>query len=1004
MLAALGMTGEALSDDGSDDDDGHEPSTVSAGRASDALQVELRHSFLAWVPLFKAMTAAELDEIADAMVDEEYEYEDIVEQGDEGDSLFVIRQGTAVVEKDGVVVATYGPGDYFGERALLSGEPRGATVRAEGAVHCMRLGREPFKELMGECAHVAALFEESESSYAVVKIQAVARGWLVRERLMAAQFDSDGDGDAEQAEADASGAEDDESEHTSSQTRGRWGRVRFLEKVPLMQALTHAELRKVADAMAVEEYEEEEIVTQGEDGDSLYIIEKGQAVVEKDGVVVATYGPGDYFGEVSLMTGEPRGATVRATDEVACLRLGQASFKDLMGQCDHVAALFDEQKKKYRRIQSRWSSINGQTSPSLAKPTMAPQAHRGRQRGRDRAAAAAAAVEMPAAGGTIPESIPPAGASIDSTVSSIGSAAPEDTGTGSSAQEQDQRQAVELFSDDVVYYHDGGTAKKKEIAVLWDHVDADDSGSLERGEIHGVLVELGLDAEEQDVEAAMAQLDRDGDGEISFEEFASWYLSYADESASQAATTVSGLAQLAASGDIDDETYMWTEALGDDWLTYAQARALVGRTTFEGLPARPVGVEDGAQSTQQDSEVATESERSSRPASTVTHTAVVHYQDGGAARTEEIQALWTEVDVDQSGGLDRAEVQALLTRLAVAEDEMDVDAAIDVLDKDKDGTIDFHEFVSWFLQWESESGANQHTSQTTVGGLLCGRLVESGVVTDETYMWVEGLSDDWLTYADAKELLPTEAECRLAMEAEMEAEMEAAALTAAHKRTRAMQIIGTLDFDSPVYYHVVRDPAQEDDEPQRLETTVGGLAELVKAGDVTDDSMMWAEGMGESWLPYGVVKSLLPGPKASDGVVTLRITQADGSVQERTATVGEVTVLLATGEIDGSSEVRMEGEATFQTLAAVRDASSPKSRGSPSKDGENAEEQEEELGNSLAGFGAAMEQANAEAWEHTEVRRLQAAENLKETEQQIEEKQALIAQAQQTATRRWRLS
>ncbi len=136
----------------------------------------------------------------------------------------------------------------------------------------MRLGREPFKELMGECAHVAALFEESKRSYAVVKIQAIARGWLVRERIMAAQFDSDDDDDADQVELEAAASDDDARAHSSSQTRGRWGRVRFLEKVPLMEALTHAELRKVADAMAAEEYEEEEMVVQGEEGDSLYII------------------------------------------------------------------------------------------------------------------------------------------------------------------------------------------------------------------------------------------------------------------------------------------------------------------------------------------------------------------------------------------------------------------------------------------------------------------------------------------------------------------------------------------------------------------------------------------------------------------------------------------------------------------------------------------------------------------------------------------------------------
>jgi Ca2+-binding EF-hand superfamily protein len=632
---------------------------------------------------------------------------------------------------------------------------------------------------------------------------------------------------------------------------------------------------------------------------------------------------------------------------------------------------------------------------------MAPQAYRGSHR---RAVASDVDVETTAAGGSIPERIPPAGPSIDSAVSSIGSVDHDHTDAGSSEHEQDQQPGPEIFSDDVVYYHDGGIAKKKQIAVLWDHVDADGSGNLDRSEVHTMLVELDVDADAQDVAEAMSKLDSDGNGEISFEEFASWYLTYADESATQATTTVASLTRLADSGHIDDNTYMWTEAFGDDWVTYAEAKALMGDRTFDGLSTRTQGVGDDDQHRATEEAVpegepaasatatSMDAARSPRLASTVQHTAIVHYQDGGAARTQEIQALWNEVDVDQSGDLDREEVQAVLNKLGIADDEVDLDAAIDTLDKNKDGEIDFNEFVSWYLQRESDNGTNQHSAQTTVGGLLCGGLVKSGIVTDETYVWVDGLGDDWLTYAEAKELLPSEAECLAAMETEMKAK----AVAAAHKRARAVQIIGTLDSDSPVYY-AVGEFNEGEDERTRRETTVAGLSELVEKGDVTDDTMMWAEGMGDTWLPYSAVKPLLPGPKASDGAVLLRITQADGSVHERTATVGEVAVLLVSGEIDASSEIRMEGETTFQTLAEVRDASaSPKTRNSPGKDGESYDaDVEEESGNGLAGIGAAMEQANAEAWEHTEVRRLQAVDSLKEAEQQIEDQQTLIVQAQQ---------
>eukprot|EP01046_Picozoa_sp_COSAG06_P095073 COSAG06_NODE_41208_length_393_cov_4.588435_1_plen_130_part_11 len=88
------------------------------------------------------------------------------EEGEEGESLFIVKQGCAIVEKGGFEVAQYQVGDHFGERALVKGGLRTATVRADGAVECLRLGQGPFHELMSQCAHVAALFAEQEQVYA----------------------------------------------------------------------------------------------------------------------------------------------------------------------------------------------------------------------------------------------------------------------------------------------------------------------------------------------------------------------------------------------------------------------------------------------------------------------------------------------------------------------------------------------------------------------------------------------------------------------------------------------------------------------------------------------------------------------------------------------------------------------------------------------------------------------------------------------------------------------
>ena len=98
--------------------------------------------------------------------EEYYEDENIVEEGEEGDDMFVVVSGNAVVEKDGRSVTSYGARDFFGERVLVSGGVRGATVRADGPCECLRLSRGPVEDLIARFEHVKQAFDERARVYA----------------------------------------------------------------------------------------------------------------------------------------------------------------------------------------------------------------------------------------------------------------------------------------------------------------------------------------------------------------------------------------------------------------------------------------------------------------------------------------------------------------------------------------------------------------------------------------------------------------------------------------------------------------------------------------------------------------------------------------------------------------------------------------------------------------------------------------------------------------------
>jgi len=108
------------------------------------------------VPLFAGLDRRELEQIAATMRERRVSAGDIVlEQGAGGAGFFVVAEGEADVTVDGNPVGTIGPGDYFGEIALLTGSDRTATVTARTDMRCHGMTPWDFKPLVESNSAIA---------------------------------------------------------------------------------------------------------------------------------------------------------------------------------------------------------------------------------------------------------------------------------------------------------------------------------------------------------------------------------------------------------------------------------------------------------------------------------------------------------------------------------------------------------------------------------------------------------------------------------------------------------------------------------------------------------------------------------------------------------------------------------------------------------------------------------------------------------------------------------
>jgi CRP/FNR family cyclic AMP-dependent transcriptional regulator len=103
------------------------------------------------VPLFARMGRAELERLAQLADEVEVGLDRVLaEQGRTGHEFFIVLDGRLTVLDGRRPIAALGPGDFFGEIALLDGRPRTATVRADGITRLLVVGHREFHALMDE--------------------------------------------------------------------------------------------------------------------------------------------------------------------------------------------------------------------------------------------------------------------------------------------------------------------------------------------------------------------------------------------------------------------------------------------------------------------------------------------------------------------------------------------------------------------------------------------------------------------------------------------------------------------------------------------------------------------------------------------------------------------------------------------------------------------------------------------------------------------------------------
>lgn len=131
--------------------------------------------------------------------------------------------------------------------------------------------------------------------------------------------------------------------------------IQFLKDIPFFQHLSEKDFHVLLNFVERKMFKQgDEIITQGDEGDGLYVVFFGDVDVLVSGTKVATLGPKNFFGEIALITNEPRTATVVAVSkDVSTLFLSRFSFESIKDKIDP-----EIRKEVLKRIQANFALKN----------------------------------------------------------------------------------------------------------------------------------------------------------------------------------------------------------------------------------------------------------------------------------------------------------------------------------------------------------------------------------------------------------------------------------------------------------------------------------------------------------------------------------------------------------------------------------------------------------------------------------------------------------------------